>query len=101
MSVWRGCGGTGRFPHYKERGPKASDAHAATFNEAGGKTQAASWPLRTALSMVAGQPVSVHAPARATFGRLVAKPGLSLAVPGLAANVAAGSRLTLDQRSSA
>jgi hypothetical protein len=48
MSVWRGCGGTGRFPHgHKEGGPrgkhgfplgsepKASDAHAATFKEAG------------------------------------------------------------------
>src|SRR5918996_1096780 len=51
--------------------------------------------------MVAGQPVPVHAPARATFARPVSGPGRSAAVPGRAANVAAGSRLTRDQSSSA
>ena len=56
-------------------------------------------PLRTALSIVAGQPVSVHAPARTTLGRLVSTPGRRR--PGRSAIVAYGSRLTRDQRSSA
>src|SRR5581483_222616 len=61
--------------------------------------RAAARPLRTALSIVAGQPVSVHVPARATFGRAVCTPGLT--VPGRSAIVAFGSRLTRDQTSSA
>ena len=49
--------------------------------------------------MVAGQPVSVQVPARATFACEVATPGRS--TPGRSATVAYGSRLTRDQRSSA
>ena len=53
--------------------------HAAT-------AAAAARPLRTALSIVAGQPVSVHAPARTTFARAVAAP--ARAMPGRSAIVA-------------
>jgi hypothetical protein len=63
--------------------------------------RAAARPERTALSIVAGQPVAVQAPARVTSGREVSGPGLFAAVPGRSATVAFGSRLTRDQRSSA
>ena len=51
-------------------------------------------PLRTAPSMVAGQPVSVQAPARATPPTGVAAPGRRAACPGAAAKVACGSLTT-------
>jgi len=54
--------------------------------------RAAALPLRTALSIVAGQPVAVHAPARVTFGRAVSTPRRSRSLPGRTAIVAAGSR---------
>ena len=47
---------------------------------------AAARPLRTALSIVAGQPVSVHVPARTTSGRAVSTPGRTM--PGRSAIVA-------------
>src|SRR5581483_8174770 len=63
------------------------------------RRRAAKRPLRTALSIVAGQPVSVHAPARTMFGRDVSTPGRT--TPGRRAIVALGSRLTRDHTSSA
>src|SRR5947209_18280376 len=72
--------------------------HAASLVFTSDNTRAAARPERTALSIVAGQPVSVHAPARATFGRDVSTPGRS--TPGRKAMVAYGSRLTRDHRSS-
>src|SRR5581483_2101700 len=55
---------------------------------------AAARPLRTAPSIVAGQPVSVQAPASASPGSAVRAPGRSGRVPGAARNVARGSRVT-------
>ena len=49
---------------------------------------AAGCPLRTAPSMVSGQPVSVHAPASASPGTAVAAPGRSAPEPGACRNVA-------------
>ena len=63
--------------------------------------RAAVRPLRTAPSMVAGQPVCVHAPALTTPGRSVSGPGRWRGGPGRPAKVACGSRLTRDQSSSA
>ena len=63
--------------------------------------RAARIPLRTAPSMVAGHPVSVHAPASATPGTGVAVPGRREACPGAAANVARGSLTTALATSSA
>ena len=54
---------------------------------------------RTAPSIVAGQPVSVHAPARTTWERSVSAAGR--VTPGRSASVASGSRLTRDQTRSA
>ena len=62
---------------------------------------AAATPLRTAASIVAGQSEAVHAPARYTCSRDVCIGHRRLRVPGRAAKVARGSRLTRDQRSSA
>ena len=64
-------------------------------------TAAAARPLRTAPSMVAGQPVSVHAPATARPGQEVAGPGRSRAVPGRARKVAARSLVTRESTSRA
>ena len=46
------------------------------------RARAAARPLRIAPSIVAGQPVPVHAPARVTFGRLVCGPGRCASLPG-------------------
>jgi hypothetical protein len=51
-------------------------------------------PLRTAPSIVSGQPVSVHEPASTRPGSPVAAFGRSLAVPGTWRNVARFSRVT-------
>ena len=50
-------------------------AHAATLVVTSDNSCAAVRPDRTALSIVAGQPVAVQAPARVTFGREVNGPG--------------------------
>ena len=55
---------------------------------------AAAWPLRTAPSIVAGQPVSVQAPARNRPFMCVRGPGRSRPAPGAARKVAAFSRVT-------
>ncbi len=55
-------------------------------------TDAAACPLRTAPSMVAGQPVSHHAPARTRPGIPVRAGGRRAAVPGMARKVAECSR---------
>ncbi len=57
-------------------------------------TFAAASPLRTAPSIVAGQSVSVHAPASASPGSSVAGPGRNARVPGVWRNVAVRSRVT-------
>ena len=62
---------------------------------------AAARPLRTALSIVAGQPVSVHAPARKSRSTGVRGPGRSTCVPGAARNVARGSWVTATSSSPA
>src|SRR5581483_6701227 len=62
---------------------------------------AAAAPLRTALSIVAGQPVAVQAPARKRPGTFVAAAGRCRAVPGTPRNVARGSRVTKKERTSA
>ncbi|MCW2897552.1 MAG: hypothetical protein JWO75_7041 [Actinomycetia bacterium] len=51
-------------------------------------------PLRTAPSIVSGQPVSVQEPARTRPGSAVAAFGRSFAVPGTWRNVARFSRVT-------
>src|SRR5512133_632576 len=76
-------------------------AQAATSARAVVRARAAARPLRIAPSIVAGQPVAVHAPARVTFGRLVSGPGRCCSLPGRTAIVAAGSRLMRDQSNSA
>ena len=63
--------------------------------------RAAATPLRTAASIVAGQSDATQAPARTTFGLEVRIVHRSLRVPGRAAKVARGSRLTRDQSNSA
>src|SRR4029077_159497 len=84
-----------------ERRQLLDDSHAATLVVTSDNNLAAVRPERTALSIVAGQPVAVHAPARVTSGRSVHGPGRNAAVPGRSATVAFGSRLTRDQSSSA
>src|SRR2546423_1249797 len=59
---------------------------------------AAAPPLATALSIVTGQPVSSHAPARATPSRT--SPGAGRSTPGRSAIVACGSRLPRHPRRS-
>src|SRR5439155_26014934 len=76
-------------------------SHAITLVVTSDNSLAAVRPDRTALSIVAGQPVAVQAPARVTFAREVRGPGRSAPVPGRSATVACGSRLTRDQVSSA
>ena len=51
-------------------------------------------PLRTAPSIVSGQPVSVHAPASSSPGTEVAAPGRSAPAPGACRNVARRSLVT-------
>src|SRR5207245_9554224 len=83
-----------------ERGHGRDSCHLKILSRAGASGAApAARPLRTAPSIVAGQPVSVQAPARTTFGCAVCVPARAARVPGRPANVAAGSRLTRDQRS--
>src|SRR4051812_5182714 len=77
------------------------DGHAATSSPARTRARAAACPLRTAPSIVGGQPVAVQAPARTTFGRPVSAPRRCASLPGRTAIVACGSRLTLDHISSA
>ena len=49
-----------------QRGQFSNDGHAATLVVMSDNNLAAARPERTALSIVAGQPVAVHAPARVT-----------------------------------
>ncbi len=58
--------------------------------------RAAATPLRTAPSMVAGQPVAVHAPASERPAKAVDDSGLIGAVPGRAAKVARRSLVTTE-----
>src|SRR5262245_26695841 len=89
----------GAFDAGVECGELARDGHAATLVvTSDNRARAAARPERTALSIVAGQPVSVHAPARARPGRT--SPGAGRRTPGRSAIVASGSRLTRDQSSS-
>ena len=67
----------------------------------GVSSEAASWPLRTAPSMVAGHPVSHQAPARNRPGTSVVVAGRNAREPGMARNVAAFSRVTTASRSRA
>src|SRR5262249_18829461 len=62
---------------------------------------AAARPLRTAPSIVAGQPVAVHAPARKRPGAAVREGGRSAREPGAWRNVAAGSRVVKKSRTCA
>ena len=63
---------------------------------------AAAWcPLSTALSSVAGQPVSVQDPASASPAMAVRAFGRSAATPGAALNVAACSRVTWKRSTAA
>jgi len=79
---------------------RSCDAQCGPYSARTRATWAAAMrPLRTALSIVAGQPVSVHVPARTTSGRPVETPGARHS--GAAAIVANGSRLTRDHKSSA
>src|SRR5215472_5787792 len=55
---------------------------------------AAFCPLRTAPSIVSGQPVSVHAPASTSPGTEVAAPGRIAPIPGTCRNVARRSLVT-------
>ena len=84
-----------------EPGELLHNSHAATLVVTSDNTRAATLPDRTALSIVAGHPVEVHAPARVTLPREVSGPGRSAAVPGRSATVACGSRLTRDHMRSA
>lgn len=70
--------------------PRALSAASAAFT-----------PLRTALSMVAGHPVAVHAPARYRPGASVRAPGRRRPTPGVGANVAVRSRVTKKSRTPA
>ena len=84
-----------------ERGELLHDGHAATLVVTSDNTaRAAVRPERTALSIVAGQPVRVHAPARASPCSDAAR-ARERSTPGRSAIVASGSRLTRDQSSSA
>src|SRR6185503_20113730 len=74
--------------------PHAASAWGARASESSA-ARAATVPLRTALSIVAGQPVSVHAPASHTAGCRVAAPGRSRRVPATCRKVAAGSLCTM------
>src|SRR5438093_5752763 len=77
-----------------------NDGQAATFVvKLDSSDCTADRPERTAPSIVAGQPVSVHAPARAMRSRT--RPGAGRTTPGRRAIVASGSRLTRDQSTSA
>src|SRR5581483_1697535 len=58
---------------------------------------AAACPLRTAPSIVAGQPVSVHEPARINPGTWVRGCGLRALAPGAARKVAECSRVTKNR----
>jgi hypothetical protein len=62
-------------------------------------SRAAACPLRTAPSIVAGQPVSVQAPASDSPGTSVCAGGLSPPAPGAARNVARGERVTVESSS--
>jgi len=69
------------------------EAHAALASGAPARARslraaaAAAIPLRTALSIVAGQPVSVHAPARYKPGVAVRGPGRRRRLPGAATEI--------------
>src|ERR1019366_5898451 len=82
--------------------------HAATLSSCRVERSASSviaWaalsPLSTAPSMVAGHPVSHHAPARRRPGSEGRERGRRAAVPGVARNVAARSRVTTPSMSRA
>src|SRR5262249_46963765 len=78
------------------------DGHAATLVvTSDNSARAALRPERTALSIVAGQPVPVHAPPRARPGRTRPRPGGARCTPERNAIRASGPRLTRDQRTSA
>src|SRR4051794_1790555 len=77
------------------------DAPAATSARAAVSARAAASPLRIAPSIVAGQPGPGHAPPRVAFRRFVRGPGRRGSLPGGTPSLAAGSRLTRDQSSSA
>ena len=64
------------------------------------RARAAATPLRTAPSIVTGQPVSTQAPARTTPGRPVSRPATARLLVAARA-LPCGSRLTRDHRSSA
>src|SRR6267143_2286804 len=57
---------------------------------------AALYPLRTAPSMVAGQPVAVQSPARKTRGHTVSGFGRYWSIPGRGEYVACTSLITVD-----
>ncbi len=57
---------------------------------------AAALPLRTAPSMVAGQPVAVQSPARNTRGQMVCARGRYASTPGCGEYVAWTSLITVD-----
>jgi hypothetical protein len=80
-----------------EGGQLGDSGHATTLTSTFDKARAAARPDRTALSIVTGQPVFVHAPARTTLGRDDRVPARSCTVPGRKATVARGSRDTRDQ----
>ena len=80
-----GRAGTGRRSGAHRPPPRATRDR---DDRGAGASAAAAWPLRTAPSMVAGQPVSHQAPASRTPGRAVADRGRSAAVPGPARKVA-------------
>src|ERR1700675_3895621 len=60
------------------------------------RASAARYPLRTAPSMVAGQPVAVQSPARKTRGQAVADVGRGASMPGRGGEVAFTSLITVD-----
>src|SRR5207248_9156480 len=83
-----------------EGGALGDGGHAGTLVARDNTARAAARPLRTAFSIVGGQPSEdVHAPARATPAETAPAGGRS--IPGRRAMVASGSRLTRDQSTSA
>ena len=83
-----------RLPHKKSCDIRQQESRRLAAR-ARATPSAARYPLRTAPSMVAGQPERVQSPARNKFGTLAfAAGGRSASVPGAAENVARSSLIT-------
>src|SRR3954463_9921928 len=75
---------------------RSGERNRMAFPETPVRASAARYPLRTAPSMVAGQPVAVQSPARNTRGQGVIGTGRWASIPGRGEYVAFTSLITVD-----